>query len=161
MPSVTQCALIAVALAFIAAGMLFVPRLGIEVDEAIVANGIYDHGDPWYSWKFADHEVPVMLISYLGAVKTWFYNGVFLFTPPRPIVLRLPMLLLAAGTLWLFFELLDRTMSRQRGLDRDAAAGDRYQLPVDEHRRLWSRDSAIRVQAGGAGVAGAVSPERL
>jgi hypothetical protein len=109
----TVCALIAVALAFVAAGMLFVPRLGIEADEALIANGIYDHGDPWYSWKFADAELPIMLISYLGALKTWFYNGVFLFTPPRPIVLRLPMLLLAAGSLWLFFELLDRTMNRR------------------------------------------------
>ena len=40
----TQRGLIAVAVAFVAAGMLFVPRLGIEADEAIVANGIYDHG---------------------------------------------------------------------------------------------------------------------
>lgn len=103
----------AVAVLFFATGLLFVPRLGIEVDEAIIANGIYDHGDAWYSWKFGDSEVPVMLISYLGALKTWFYNFVFLFTPPRPMVLRVPMLLLAAGTLWLFFELLDRTLGRR------------------------------------------------
>jgi hypothetical protein len=109
----TIYALIGVALAFVAAGMLFVPRLGIEADEAIVTNGIYDHGDPWYSWKFAGVEVPIMLLSYLGALKAWFYNGVFVFFAPRPMVLRLPMLLLAAGTLWLFFELLDRTMSRR------------------------------------------------
>ena len=109
----TLCALIGVSLAFVAAGMLFVPRLGIEVDEAIVTNGIYDHGDPWYSLKFADVELPIMLISYLGALKAWFYNGVFLFTPPRPIVMRLPMLFFAAGTLWLFFDLLDRTLSRR------------------------------------------------
>ena len=51
-----------------------------------------------------------MLISYLGALKTWFYKGVFLFAAPRPIVLRLPMLLFAAASLWLFFELLDRTI---------------------------------------------------
>src|SRR5205814_832272 len=104
----TQRGLILVAVAFIAAGMLFVPRLGIEVDEAIVANGIYDHGADLYSWHIAGIKIPVMLISYLGAVKTWLYEGVFLFTPPRPIALRLPMLILAAGTLWLFFELLDR-----------------------------------------------------
>jgi dolichyl-phosphate-mannose-protein mannosyltransferase len=113
MSRLTQGALLGVALAFVAAGMLFVPRLGIEADEAIIANGIYDHGNPWYSWKFADVELPIMLISYLGGLKAWFYNGVFLFTPPRPIVLRLPMLLLAAGTLWLFFELLDRTIGRR------------------------------------------------
>src|SRR5690242_19948168 len=109
----TQCALIAVALAFVAAGMLFVPRLGIETDEAIIASGIYDHGAPWYSWKFGGYEVPIMLISYLGALKAWFYNGLFFFTAPRPMALRLPMLLLAAGTLWLFFELLDRTVNRR------------------------------------------------
>lgn len=109
----TVYALVGVALAFVAIGMLFVPRLGIEADEALITNGIYDHGDPWYSWKFADVELPIMLISYLGALKAWFYNGVFLFAAPRPIILRLPMLLMAAGTLWLFFELLDRTLSRR------------------------------------------------
>ncbi len=110
MSSATRLGLIAVAVAFVAAGMLFVPRLGIEADEAIVANGIYAHGSPWYSWKFGNTEVPVMLISYLGALKTWFYKGVFLFAAPRPIVLRLPMLLFAAASLWLFFELLNRTI---------------------------------------------------
>jgi len=54
-----------------------------------------------------------MILSYLGALKAWLYNGLFLFIAPRPITLRLPMLLLAAGTLWLFFELLDRTMGRK------------------------------------------------
>jgi len=109
----TQRALIAVSVAFIAAGMLFVPRLGIEADEAIVANGLYAHGSAWYSWKVGGAEVPVMLISYLGTVKTWFYKGLFIFAAPRPIVLRLPMLIFAAGSLWLFFELLDRTIGRR------------------------------------------------
>jgi hypothetical protein len=113
MSSVTQRGLIAVAVAFVAAGMLFVPRLGIEADEAIVANGLYNHGQAWYSWKAGDAEVPVMLISYLGALKTWFYKGVFLFAAPRPVALRLPMLLFAAASLWLFFELLDRTIGRR------------------------------------------------
>jgi len=118
----TLCVLVAVALTFVAAGMLFVPRLGIEADEAIIANGIYEHGNPWYSWKFADVELPIMLISYLGALKAWFYNGVFLFTPPRPMVLRLPMLLLAGVTLWLFFELLDRTIGRRASIMNRRAA---------------------------------------
>ena len=109
----TQFGLIGVALAFVAAGMLFVPRLGIAADEAIIANGIYDHGDPAYSLKFADLELPIMIMNRLGALKAWFFNGVFLFAPPRPIILRFPLLLLAAATLWLFFELLDRTMNRR------------------------------------------------
>ena len=113
MSSATRRGLIAVAGAFVAAGMLFVPRLGIEADEAIVANGIYNHGQASYSWKLAGVEIPVMLISYLGGLKTWFYKGLFLFAAPRPIVLRLPMLLFAAASLWFFFELLDRTIGRR------------------------------------------------
>ena len=52
----TPAALAIVALAFVCAGMLFVPRLGIEVDEALVTSAIYDHGNPWYSWHFGDDE---------------------------------------------------------------------------------------------------------
>ena len=103
------------ALCFVASGLLFVPRLGIEVDEAIVANGIYPHGAPWYAWRIGNIEIPVMLITYLGAVKTWFYSVLFLFTPPRPMSLRLPTLLLAAGSLWLFFAFLDKTVNRRAG----------------------------------------------
>lgn len=96
-------------LGFIASGLLFIPRLGIEVDEALVANGIYPHGEPWYAWG----ALPVMLISYLGALKTWMYSVLFFFVQPRPMSLRLPTLLLAAWSLWLFFALLDRTVSRR------------------------------------------------
>jgi hypothetical protein len=108
-----RAALLAIALGFIATAMLFVPRLGIEADEAIVGNGIYEHGAPWYSWRLGDFELPIMMISYLGALKTWFYNVLFLIVHPRPVSLRLPMVLIAAVTLWLFFALLDRTVGRR------------------------------------------------
>jgi hypothetical protein len=113
MSSATRRGLIALSVAFVATGMLFVPRLGIEADEAIVANGLYDHGAAWYSWHIAGVEVPVMLISYLGALKTWLYKGVFLLAAPRPISLRFPMLVFAAAALWFFFEFLDRTIGRR------------------------------------------------
>jgi 4-amino-4-deoxy-L-arabinose transferase-like glycosyltransferase len=108
----TSLALLAVAVAFIAAAMLFLPRLGIEADEAMLANGIYDHGAPWYSWKFGGAEIPVMLIGYLGALKTWLYNPYFLVVAPGPVSLRLPMVLLSAAMLWLVFALLDRVGGR-------------------------------------------------
>lgn len=109
----TPAALALLAIFFLAAGLLFIPRLGIEADEAIVTNGIYAHGAPWYSWHFGPDELPIMLISYLGALKTWMYNVLFLITPPRPMILRLPTLLLGAATLWIFFALVDRTVGRR------------------------------------------------
>src|SRR5690348_4975182 len=104
----TILALAAVSSAFIATALLFLPRLGIEADEAMIANGIYDHGAPWYSWTFGGSELPVMIISYLGALKTWLYNPYFLLWAPGPVTLRLPTVLAGAVTLWLFFALLDR-----------------------------------------------------
>src|SRR6185437_7228340 len=94
-------------------GMLFVPRLGIEVDEASIANGIYDHGSPWFSLHFAGYELPLMMMSYYGALKTWFYNALFWIFPPRPVSLRLPMLILAAVTLLIFFRFMEETVSRR------------------------------------------------
>ena len=108
----TGVTLAAIALGFMAAALLFVPRLGIEADEAMVANGIYQHGAPWYSWKFGDSEVPVMLISYLGALKTWLMNAWFYLWAPGPVSLRVPAILAGAATLWLFFAFLDRAAGR-------------------------------------------------
>ena len=109
----TRVGLAAISCAFIATALLFLPRLGIEADEAMLANGIYDHGAPWYSWTFAGSELPVMIISYLGALKTWLYNPYFLLWAPGPVTLRLPTVLAGAATLWLFFALLDRVAGRR------------------------------------------------
>ncbi len=104
----TRIALAALALAFIAAALLFVPRLGIEADEAMVGNGIYEHGAPLYSWHFGENEVPVMLLSYLGALKTWLVHPLLDLWSPGRTSLRFPMIVAGAATLWLFFALLDR-----------------------------------------------------
>lgn len=102
----------ALALAFTAAALLFVPRLGIEADEAMVGNGIYEHAAPLYSWHFGDNEVPVMLMTYLGALKTWLVHPWLDFWAPGRTSLRFPMIVAGAATLWLFFALLDRIEGR-------------------------------------------------
>jgi len=109
----TRAGLAGVGLLFIATAMLFVPNLGIEADEALIGNGIYEGGAPWYSWKFGGYEVPVMLISYLGALKTWLYSALFAIWAPGPLSLRLPMFLVGAATIWLFFAFLDRAVGRR------------------------------------------------
>jgi hypothetical protein len=108
-------ALAAIAILFIGSAMLFIPRLGIYTDEALIGNGIYARGAPWYSWTFGDSELPIMLISYVGALKTWIYSGIFAIWAPGPLSLRLPMVLLAAASLILFFRLLDRVVGGTAG----------------------------------------------
>jgi hypothetical protein len=83
--------------------MLFVSRPGVEADEALVFNPAL------YSW----HHIPLMLMSYMGALKAWFYLALFQFVRPGAISLRTPTVLFGAAAIWLFFLLLDRTVGRR------------------------------------------------
>jgi hypothetical protein len=108
-----RAGLIAVSIAFVGLALPFMRRLGIEADEAMVANGIFDHGQPWYSWRFGQFEIPVMLISYLGALKSWLLNPYFALWRPSPVSLRFPAVLTGVVALWLFFAFLDRVAGRR------------------------------------------------
>ncbi len=101
--SFTFPALAAILLLFIASALLFISRPGIEADEALVANPTF------YVW----HGVPLMLINYLGALKAWFYAGLFNIVKPGPVSLRIPTVVLGAIAIVQFFLLLDRTIVRR------------------------------------------------
>ncbi len=104
----TPTAVLLVCAAFVAMGCAFVPTLGIQNDEALFAAGIYDPpGVVYHRWIFG-HGLPVMLMTYLGALKCWIYAGVFHFWAPSVFSLRVPVVLGAAFTLWLFYLLLRR-----------------------------------------------------
>ncbi|MBM3740466.1 MAG: hypothetical protein FJW39_32345 [Acidobacteria bacterium] len=68
---------------------LFIPLLGIQHDEALIAPLLYPE-------SCGPAESPFMLMSYIGSLKAWLYLPVFRFWPPGPWPLRLPALLLAA-----------------------------------------------------------------
>lgn len=93
----------AILLLFIATAMLFVSRPGIEADEALVVNPAI------YYW----HHVPLMLMSYMGALKAWFYLALFNIVKPSAVSLRVPTILFGAVAIWLFFLLIDRTVGRR------------------------------------------------
>ncbi len=85
--------------------------MGIEVDEALVGSGLYGRAAAWYSWRLFGHEIPVMQLSYLGALKTWLYAPVFAIWDPSGISLRLPTALMGAATVALFWRLLKHVCS--------------------------------------------------
>jgi hypothetical protein len=66
-----------------------------------------------YSWHFGDNEVPVMLMTYLGALKTWLVHPWLDLWAPGRTSLRFPMIVAGAATLWLFFALMDRIQGRR------------------------------------------------
>ncbi len=99
---------IACSLLFVLAGLAFYPLAGLEDDEAMFASALYNQTAIVHSVKLFGHRVPVMLMSYLGTLKTWIYAPVFRFWKPSLASIRIPNLLLGALTILLFYRLLLR-----------------------------------------------------
>ena len=98
----------ACALVFFFLGCVILPYPGVQNDEAIFAPA--DYQVPGSS-VFLFHRVPLMLMSYLGALKTWIYAPLLWIFPPSSWTVRLPMLLVGALTIWLFVKLLEEIHS--------------------------------------------------
>lgn len=89
---------------FFAAGQAFIPCLGIENDEAVFANSLFQPDAAYYRWQ----GVPFMVTSYAGTLKEWIYAPIFRFFGTSVRALREPVLIAAAVTVWLLFLLLRR-----------------------------------------------------
>lgn len=86
-------------LVFISSGWILLQKLGLQSDEVMF---IYDlwHPQSAASWgSIFNHRMPLMLMSYLGALKSWLYAPIFFFFDPGKESLRIPTLLLATGTI--------------------------------------------------------------
>ena len=101
---------------FFLAGLAFIPRLGIENDEALFAS-------PWYQPKWEEYalhvgrtRLPLMLMNYLGTLKSWIYRPIFLWFGAGVRVTRIPMLLAGVASLWLFYLLLRRVAGEQAAI---------------------------------------------
>ncbi|HEX4165101.1 MAG TPA: hypothetical protein VHZ55_06455 [Bryobacteraceae bacterium] len=92
---------------FVAAGVLCAPLLGFEDDELIFVN-IFWHPNECFSRLplLGGHAIPIMVVSYAGALKTWLYSPLLFFADPTVWLVRLPALLLAAFTIALTGRLL-------------------------------------------------------
>jgi 4-amino-4-deoxy-L-arabinose transferase-like glycosyltransferase len=110
----TLCALIA-SLFFFLAGCVCLPHLGVENDEALFGMAIFK---PIYSYSLhiGDYQVPLMVMSYVGALKAWIYAPIFGVFGVGVWALRLPALLAGTASVWLFFLLLRRMAGARAAL---------------------------------------------
>ena len=93
------------ALLFFSLGCVILPYPGLQNDEVIFAPA--DYRVPGSAvFLVLNDRLPVMLMSYLGALKTWLYALLLRSFPPSYWTVRLPVLLLGALTIWLFVDLL-------------------------------------------------------
>lgn len=99
--------------AFLVAGQFFLPRLGIEDDEALFAMPILQ---PKY-WEFAipvgKRQLALMLMTYLGTLKTLLYKPLLHWFGAGVWSVREPALAAGAASIWLFYLLLRRTVGER------------------------------------------------
>jgi Dolichyl-phosphate-mannose-protein mannosyltransferase len=96
----------AVCIFFFLAGHVFLPLLGIEDDETLFVDAIFRPRAELYSVHMGHSHVPFMLMTYVGALKSLIYGPIFRLFGTGIRVLREPVLLVAAASLYLFFRLL-------------------------------------------------------
>jgi 4-amino-4-deoxy-L-arabinose transferase-like glycosyltransferase len=99
---------LAACLLFLFTGCALVSLLGVQNDESLFANGIFKPYAVAYKYPWGHAGLPVMLMSYLGALKSWIYRPIFQEFGTGVWTMRFPMLLAGAATVWLFYLLLRR-----------------------------------------------------
>jgi 4-amino-4-deoxy-L-arabinose transferase-like glycosyltransferase len=107
---------LAACLLFLLTGCALVSLLGIQNDESLFANGIFKPYAVAYKYPWGHAGLPVMLMSYLGALKSWIYRPIFQQFGIGVWTMRLPMLLAGAATVWLFYVLLRRVAGLRAAL---------------------------------------------
>ena len=92
---------------FFLAGQPFIPLLGLQNDEALFAGPLYEPLEAIYSWRLGGHvQIPIMLMSYLGCLKTLLYAPILRWFGNSVYAVREPALLMGAASIYVFFLLL-------------------------------------------------------
>jgi hypothetical protein len=101
-------------LLFLVLGLPFLPLAGIQGDEVFFATAMYHMPESTvYQTQFLDTKIPLMLLSYLGALKSWIYVPILDRIRPSYLTIRLPALLAGCVTVWLFIWLLEKLHGRK------------------------------------------------
>jgi hypothetical protein len=105
-----------ISLGFVLVGFPFLRLPGLHVDASSELACFYPCSHPTFRPSVFGFEVPLMVLPYLGAFKAWLYQPLLISLQVTPFVLRLPLILIGAVTVWMFFALLDRTVGRHAAI---------------------------------------------
>ncbi len=92
-------------LLFIVLGIILIPYAGLDGDELLFARPFFGQSDGATHMLHVFHYPPgPMVMSYVGALKTFLYWPLFLFFRPSVYLVRLPMVLVGAATIVIFYK---------------------------------------------------------
>jgi 4-amino-4-deoxy-L-arabinose transferase-like glycosyltransferase len=97
----------AACLFFFVAGQAFIPRLGVQDDEAFFGNAFLQPRTG-VAIQIGHSRLPIMLMSYLGTLKAWVYRPIFSVFGTSIWSLREPVLVAGVASIWIFYLLLRR-----------------------------------------------------
>jgi hypothetical protein len=100
------------AVLFILLSILMVPYAGIQDDESLFSLPFWEPMGRRYELRIFHRHLPLMLMSYLGTLKTAIYWPLFKIFGSGVWVVRLPMVLVGAVTVYFFYKLLVRCGTR-------------------------------------------------
>jgi hypothetical protein len=101
-------ACLAMLVPFLLLGILLLPMTGFQTDEVMFVYDLWHPEAALSKLGLHGHSLPTMMMPYLGALKSWLYVPVFGILGYSPYAVRIPMLLLAAVTIFLTGVLLRR-----------------------------------------------------
>ena len=111
-----RIAALAGCLLFCGSGYSLLSLLGLQNDEALFANGIFKPYAVADVIRIGHSTLPLMLMSYLGTLKSWIYRPIFQVFGTGVVAMRLPMVLAGAASIWIFYILLRRLAGERAAL---------------------------------------------
>ena len=90
---------------FILLGALIIPYAGIQADEALFSKPLFPYIPPGVNLPLLPSQLPLMVMTYIGSLKTILYWPIFRILGTGVWTLRLPVVLLGALTILFFFYL--------------------------------------------------------
>jgi hypothetical protein len=98
---------------FVLLGLTLIPYVGIQDDEVIFANPLYLPTAKAFAIELFHRQVALMVLSYLGTLKTLVFIPLLAAFGANIWSLRLPAAVLGAVTVWMFYKLAVRSAGRK------------------------------------------------
>lgn len=105
MPRVSNRAGLAACCLFVLLGAFIIPYAGIQADEALFTTPLFPHIGKDLRLPLLPQHVPLMVMTYIGSLKTLVFWPIFRIFGTSPWAVRLPVVLLGAITIFFFFRL--------------------------------------------------------
>ncbi len=100
-------------LVFFFTGLPFLTYPGPQNDEMLFAAPLYRLDSALCHLRILHHDVPLMTMSYVGALKTWIHAPILRLFRPSCFSLRVPALVFGSLTVWILFRWLESVHSRR------------------------------------------------